>query len=87
MERRPFVAYSIAIAIAAFAAPSKALKGLAPAGRSNDAPIPEIAVATPEDLGNAKIEKTQGNWHWYGQRGNPRFSRRRHGWRRYKWQG
>jgi hypothetical protein len=62
-------------AVTAFTAPPKLSRALRrQEGRTP--PIPEAAVATPEELGNAKTEKTRGNWHWYGHRGNPRFSRR-----------
>ncbi|MBI1867305.1 MAG: hypothetical protein HYS06_03265 [Methylocystis sp.] len=84
MERRTFLTLMFAGAgasmLATFASPSKALTRLAPIEPIDDTPTlkPEAAIATPEDMETAKIEKIQ---YWYWRR------RRRWGWRRRRWWG
>lgn len=82
MERRAFMKFFVAGAAAVLAAgPSQALTSVAPldAPRALE-PAPEAAVATPEDLEQARVEKT----YWYYRRRvwrRPRWRRR--AWRRY----
>ena len=83
MERRLFLKCIFAgagAAAIAFALPSRALTRVAPIEPVDEAPVltPEAAVATPEDMERAKIEKTY--WYWRRRR---RWHRRY--WRRHYW--
>jgi hypothetical protein len=81
MERRSFLKCIFAGAVAAaiaFASPSRALTRVAPIEPVDEALTPEAAVATPEDMERAKIEKTY--WYWRRRR---RWHRRY--WRRRYW--
>ncbi|TDX66483.1 hypothetical protein EDE12_10114 [Methylosinus sp. sav-2] len=81
MERRSFMRFFVIGAAAALVAgPSHALTSVAPleAPRAPE-PAPEAAVATPEDLERAQVEKT----YWYYRRRVWRPRWRRRYWRRY----
>ena len=83
MERRSFLKCIFAgagAAVIAFASPSRALTRVMPIEPVDEAPVltPEAAVATPEDMERAKIEKTY--WYWRRRR---RWHRRY--WRRRYW--
>lgn len=85
MERRAFLKFlcaGIGAAAVVASSPSKALTRLAPLGVPDDDPAmtPEAAVATPEDMERAKVEKSYWGW---------RRRRWRRGWRcRYvRWRG
>jgi hypothetical protein len=87
MERRSFlkcIFAGVGAATIAFASPSRALTRVAPIEPVDEAPAlpPEAAVATPEDMERAKIEKTY--WYWRRRR---RWHRRRWYWRRRRWWG
>jgi hypothetical protein len=89
MERRSFLKCIFAgagVAAIAFASPSRALTRVTPIEPVDEAPVltPEAAVATPEDMERAKIEKTY--WYWRRRRRwHRRYWRRRRRWHRRYW--
>jgi hypothetical protein len=81
MERRAFLTALFAGIGASFAASqAQALTGLAPkaAAGSNPAFAPEPGIATPEDLENAKVEKTWAGGYWRHRRRRSRRAARRY---------
>ncbi|GAC1334848.1 MAG: hypothetical protein NVSMB26_18260 [Beijerinckiaceae bacterium] len=89
MERRGFlkVALGAAGAAAALAVlPAEATTRMAPMPKLEPTPgeAPAAAIATPEDLADAKIENVR--WHWRRRHWGHRRRWRRHwGWRRRHW--
>ncbi|NUJ80438.1 hypothetical protein HUN39_10450 [Methylocystis sp. FS] len=72
MERRTFITALLAgFGATVVVSQAQALSGLAPLQDGMAPAQPEFGVATPEDMQNAKIEKS-----WW---------RRRWGWRRRRW--
>jgi hypothetical protein len=99
MERRGFlkVAFGAAGAVAAFAVlPAEATTRMAPMPKLEPAmgEAPAAAIATPEDMADAKVENVYWRWRRRGWRhrrwGYRRWGYRRHwrrhwGWRRRRW--
>lgn len=82
MERRAFLKFILAGAgAAAVAEPARALTSIAPLAAPDAGPAAESAVATAEDIENAKVEKTQ--WYYRRRVWRPRRWRRRY-WRYYR---
>jgi len=84
MQRRTFLTALLAGVGASIAASqAQALTALAPkpATESSAVPAPQFGVATPEDIENAKPEKTWYRRRWWWRR-RP-YWRRRWGWRRW----
>ena len=84
MERRTFVTALLAgLGATVVASRAQALSGLAPPQDGvTPAQRPEFGVATPEDMANAKIEKSWWRRRWGWRRP---YWRRRWRWRRRYW--
>jgi hypothetical protein len=84
MERRTFVTALLAgLGATVVASQAQALSGLTPPAQDGLSPArPQFGVATPEDLKNAKIEKSWWRRRWYWRR---RWRRRWYWRRRYWW--
>jgi hypothetical protein len=83
MQRRTFITALLAgFGATVVVSQSQALPGLTPPAQDGLTPArPQSGVATPEDLENAKIEKSWWRRRWYWRR---RW-RRRWWWRRRYW--
>lgn len=89
MDRRGFLKAALGVAGAAAALatlPAEAMPRMAPAPETGPKPgeAPAAAIATPEDIADAKIENVYWRRRWYWRRRYWGWRRRRY-WRRRYW--
>jgi hypothetical protein len=90
MDRRGFlkVTLGVAGAAAALAAlPAEAMTRMAPmpGATPNAGEAPAAAIATPDDLADAKVESVYWRRRWGWRRRHWGWRRRHWGWRRHYW--